>query len=219
MYGGPWDSTLNMMGVPSLKLGVPSFYISFEFWKVVHPWRLSVVPRSVILRAMFGPLPIFLGGHSKFLRATYYHQWNTMILYTFFIQKLNLSLWYAGTKLALKFREKKWLLPPVQIGIEKFEKIERSDRLLHPEDRKNSLWSDCSLTEIKKTHKKQSLIRLLLAFHSEKFGWKIWNTHDLAVIVFYLSVYKSPLIWSLWYLWSILPLSLLTLAFPSENVT
>ena len=26
-----------MMGVPSLKIGVPSFYISVEFWKVVHP--------------------------------------------------------------------------------------------------------------------------------------------------------------------------------------
>ena len=37
MFGGPWDSTLIMMGVPSLKMGVPSFYISFEFWKVVHP--------------------------------------------------------------------------------------------------------------------------------------------------------------------------------------
>ena len=36
MFGGPWDSTLNMMGVPSLKLGVPSFYISFKFWKVVY---------------------------------------------------------------------------------------------------------------------------------------------------------------------------------------
>ena len=63
MFGGPWDSTLNMMGVPSLKLGVPSFYISFEFWKVVHPSVKAqcncVVPRSVILRAMFGPLPIF----------------------------------------------------------------------------------------------------------------------------------------------------------------
>ena len=35
MFGGPWDSTLNMMGVPSLKSGVPSFYLSFEFWKVV----------------------------------------------------------------------------------------------------------------------------------------------------------------------------------------
>ena len=31
MFGGPWDSTLIMMG------GVPSFYISFKFWKVVHP--------------------------------------------------------------------------------------------------------------------------------------------------------------------------------------
>ena len=89
MFGGPWDSTLNMMGVPSLKLGVPSFYISFEFWKVVHPSVKAqcncVVPRSVILRAMFGPLPIFFfwgggggggggGGHLNFLRATYYHQ-------------------------------------------------------------------------------------------------------------------------------------------------
>ena len=26
-----------MIGVPSLKMGVPSFYISVEFWKVVHP--------------------------------------------------------------------------------------------------------------------------------------------------------------------------------------
>ena len=52
MFGGPWDSTLNMMGVPSLKLGVPSFYISLEFWKVVHPAVKAqcncVVPRSVI---------------------------------------------------------------------------------------------------------------------------------------------------------------------------
>ena len=37
MFGGPWDSTLIMRGVQSLKMGVPSFYISVEFWKVVHP--------------------------------------------------------------------------------------------------------------------------------------------------------------------------------------
>ena len=37
MFGGPWDSTLIMMGVPSLKMGVPSFYVSVEFWEVVHP--------------------------------------------------------------------------------------------------------------------------------------------------------------------------------------
>ena len=37
MFGGPWDSTLIMMGVPSLKMGVPSFYISVEFWEVVNP--------------------------------------------------------------------------------------------------------------------------------------------------------------------------------------
>ena len=102
MFGGPWDSTLNMMGVPSLKLGVPSFYISFEFWKVVHPSVKAqcnyVVPRSVILRAMFGPLPIFWGGHLKFLRAT--------ILYAFFT-KAELVPKICRTKLALKYREKK----------------------------------------------------------------------------------------------------------------
>ena len=34
-----WGSLgLNLiMRVPSLKMVVPSFYISFEFWKVVHP--------------------------------------------------------------------------------------------------------------------------------------------------------------------------------------
>ena len=37
MFGGPWDSTLIMMGVPSLKMGVPSFNISVELWEVVHP--------------------------------------------------------------------------------------------------------------------------------------------------------------------------------------
>ena len=37
MFGGPWDSTLIMMGVPSLKIWVPSFHIRVEFWKVVHP--------------------------------------------------------------------------------------------------------------------------------------------------------------------------------------
>ena len=37
MFGGPWDSTLIMMGVPSLKMGVHSFYISVEFWEVVDP--------------------------------------------------------------------------------------------------------------------------------------------------------------------------------------
>ena len=37
MFGGPWDSTLIMMGVPLLKMGVPSFYISVDFLEVVHP--------------------------------------------------------------------------------------------------------------------------------------------------------------------------------------
>ena len=101
MFGGPWDSTLNMMGFPSLKLGVPSFYISFEFWKVVDPSVKAqcncVVPRSVILRAMFGPLPILGGGGGQFeifeghILPSVKHNPKR-----FFLQKLNLSLKYAG---------------------------------------------------------------------------------------------------------------------------
>ena len=82
MFGGPWDSTLNMMGVPSLKLGVPSFYISFEFWKVVHPSvKARCCPQvSNFEGSVWPPSDFFLGGggggggHLKFLRATYYHQ-------------------------------------------------------------------------------------------------------------------------------------------------
>ena len=64
MFGGPWDSTLNMMGVPSLKLGVPTFYISFEFWKVVH---LSVKAQCCLQVSNFeghvwSPSDFFLGG-------------------------------------------------------------------------------------------------------------------------------------------------------------
>ena len=103
MFGGPWDSTLNMMGVPSLKLGVPSFYISLQFWKVVHPSVKAqcncVVPRSVILRAMFGPLPIFWGGGG----GGAFEIFEGHILpsvkrnpISFFLQKLSLSLKYAG---------------------------------------------------------------------------------------------------------------------------
>ena len=73
---------------------------------------------------------------------------------------------------------------------EKFQKIGRSDRLLHPEDRKNSLWPDCSLIELKKTHtkKKQSLIRLLLAFHSENLVGK-FEIHMILLSLY--SIYLS----------------------------
>ena len=97
MFGGPWDSTLNMMGFPSLKLGVPSFYISLEFWKVVHPSVKAqcncVVPRSVILRATFGPLPHITISETQ--------------SYTRFFTKAELVPIICRTKLALKFREKK----------------------------------------------------------------------------------------------------------------
>ena len=71
---------------------------------------------------------------------------------------------------------------------EKFQKIGRSDRLMHPEDRKNSLWPDCSLIEIKNTHKKQSLIRLLLAFHSENLVGK-FEIHLILLSLY--SIYLS----------------------------
>ena len=74
MFGGPWDSTLNMMWVPSLKLGVPSFYISFEFWKVEHPSvKAHCCPQVINFEGYVWPPSDFLGGHLKFLRATYYN--------------------------------------------------------------------------------------------------------------------------------------------------
>ena len=94
MFGGPWDSTLNMMGVPSLKLGVPSFYISFEFRKVVHPSVKAqcncVVPRSVILRAMLAPFRFFGGPFEIFEGHILPSVKHNPI--RFFLQKLNVSL-------------------------------------------------------------------------------------------------------------------------------
>ena len=71
---------------------------------------------------------------------------------------------------------------------EKFQKIGRSDRLLHPEDRKKSLWPDCSLIEKKKSHKKQSLTRLLLAYHSENLVGK-FEIHMILLSLY--SIYLS----------------------------
>ena len=93
MFGGPWDSTLNMMGVPSLKLGVPSFYISFEFRRVVHPsvkaqccpqvsnFEGHVWPASDFLGG--GPFEIFEGHILPSVKHNHIH---------FFLQKLSLSL-------------------------------------------------------------------------------------------------------------------------------
>ena len=73
---------------------------------------------------------------------------------------------------------------------EKFQKIGRSDKLLHPEDRKKSLWPDCSLIEIKKSHKKQSLTRLLLAYHSENLVGK-FEIHMIMILLSLYSIYLS----------------------------
>ena len=43
-------------GGPIIEIGGPIILYKLRIWKVVR-----VVPRSVILRAMFGPLPIFFG--------------------------------------------------------------------------------------------------------------------------------------------------------------
>ena len=149
---------------------------------------------------MFGPLPIFWGAIWIF--------WGPHITISE-TQSYTLTCPYnmqGPSYIALKFRGS--ASSPVQIGRSLRKQGEVIDCCIQKTE-KNSLWSDFSLIEIKKKHKKkQSLIRLLLAFHPEKFGWYFWNTHDLAVIVFYLFVFKSPLIWSLWYLWSIADLSL-----------
>ena len=72
MFGGPWDSYLNMMGVPSLKLEVPSFNINFKFWKVVHPSvKARCCPQVSNFEGHVWHPSIFLGGHLIFLRATY----------------------------------------------------------------------------------------------------------------------------------------------------
>ena len=76
-----------------------------------------------------------------------------------------------------------------------------------PEDRKNSLWSVFSLIEIKKNTKKNSADQTATCFPF----WEIWLVnlkYTWSCCHCILSVYKSPLIWSLWYLWSIADLSL-----------
>ena len=74
MFGGPWDSTLNMMGVPSLKLGVPFLY-KLRIWKVVHPYmKTQCCPQVSNFLGHVWPSSDFLGDHLKFLRATYNHQ-------------------------------------------------------------------------------------------------------------------------------------------------
>ena len=74
---------------------------------------------------------------------------------------------------------------------EKFQKIGRSDRLLHPEDRKKqSLAKLFSNWDKKKqhTHKEQSLIRLLLALHSENLVGK-FEIHMILLSLY--SIYLS----------------------------
>ena len=64
-----WGSlglNLEYDGGSIIEIRGPIFLYNLQFWKVVPPSVKAqcncVVPRSVILRAMFGPLPINLGG-------------------------------------------------------------------------------------------------------------------------------------------------------------
>ena len=84
---------------------------------------------------------------------------------------------------------------PSSTNREKFEKIGRSDRLLHPEDRKNSLWSDCSLIEIKKTVTDQTATCFPF--------WEIWLVnlkykwsccHCIISICLQVSTYQKSLV-------------------------
>ena len=92
MFWGPWDSTLNMMGVPSLKLGVPSFYISFEFWKVVHPSvKAQCCPQVSNFEGHVWPPSNFLGGQIEIFEGHILPSVKNNPI-RFFLQKLNLSL-------------------------------------------------------------------------------------------------------------------------------
>ena len=73
---------------------------------------------------------------------------------------------------------------------EKFQKIGRSDRLLHPEDRKKQSLARLFSNSDKKKHtqKKQSLIRLLLAIHSENLVGK-FEIHMILLSLY--SIYLS----------------------------
>ena len=74
---------------------------------------------------------------------------------------------------------------------EKFQKIERSDRLLHPEDRKRQSLARLFSNWDKKKHthtQKQSLIRLLPAFHSENLVGK-FEIHMIMLSLY--SIYLS----------------------------
>ena len=117
---------------------------------------------------MFGPLPIFWGGHLNFLRATYYHQWNT-ILYAFFYKSWTCPYNMQGPSyIALKFRGS--ASSPVQIGRSLRKQGEVIDCCIQKTE-KNSLWSDFSLIEIKKnTQEKTVTDQTATCFPS----WEIW---------------------------------------------
>ena len=62
-------------GGPIIEIWGPIFYISIEFWKVVHPSvKAWCCPQVSNFEGHVWPPSDFLGGHLKILRATYYHQ-------------------------------------------------------------------------------------------------------------------------------------------------
>ena len=93
MFGGSWDLTLNMMGVPSLKFGVPSFYIIFEFWKVIHPSvRAQCCPQVSNFEGHVWPPSDFWGPFEIFDSHILPSDSVKHNPIRFFLQKLNLSL-------------------------------------------------------------------------------------------------------------------------------
>ena len=81
MFGGPWDSTLIMMGVPSLKMGVPSFYIYIIIGKL-ESLRNNLGIWDFNERYNQGPLAIGSGGVSTIYTVKINNRMDKQLFYT-----------------------------------------------------------------------------------------------------------------------------------------
>ena len=153
-----------------------------------------------------------LGGHLNFLRATYYHQWNT-ILYAFFYKSWICPYNMQGPSyIALKFRGS--ASSPVQIGRSLRKQGEVIDCCIQKTE-KNSLWSDFSLIEIKKNTRKNSHWPdcYLLSILRNLVGK--FEIHMILLSLYFIYLSTSLHLSEVSGIFDLLP----TWAFPSENVT
>ena len=92
MFGGSLGLNFEYDGGPIIEIWGPIFSYKLRIWKAVHPSVKARcgVPRSVILRAMFGVFQFFGGPFEIFEGHILPSVKHNPI--RFFLQKLNLSL-------------------------------------------------------------------------------------------------------------------------------